>query len=90
MGATLFLFYRQFVSLTDVWTFVWNMNVRAVSESLWMSGIMNEYWYKCVLLEAACHSLYLFFSVLIKKMYVLYFLFLSICLCTTLHDVAIF
>lgn len=32
------------------------MNVRERAVSLWLTGILNEYWYTCVSLEAVCHS----------------------------------
>lgn len=59
MGATLFLFYCQIVSLTDVWTFVCNlwMSERAVSLVDWNPGWILVY----MCFTGSCLSFLLFF-----------------------------
>lgn len=46
------------------------MNVRERAVSLWLTGILNEYWYTCVSLEAVCHSfISLLFFCPLKKIF---------------------
>lgn len=91
MGATLF-FILPSICEPD-----WCMDICMEYECQSSVKVTLDEWnlewklvYMCFTGSCLSFLISMFFSVLIKKMFVLYFLFFSICLCTTLHDVTIF